>query len=40
MVKMTFEKFDDVVFGFMITKSFIIIDFWRYSLIIDFKGDR
>jgi len=37
MVKVVFEKFDDVVFGFGVSKTLIFIDFWKYSIIIDFK---
>ncbi len=38
MVKVHFDKWDDVAFGFRISRSLLIVEFWKYSLIVDFKG--
>jgi len=36
-MKIQLDKWDDVAFGFRISKSLIVIEFWKYSLVIDLK---
>ncbi len=40
MVRVYFDKWDDVAFGIRISKSMVIVEFWKYSLMINFKEKK
>jgi hypothetical protein len=37
MPRVFLDKWDDVAFGIRISRRLILIEFWKWSLMIDFK---
>jgi len=40
MVRVYFDKWNDVAFGIRISESMVIVEFWKYSLMINFKEKK